>query len=103
MTSPAKHSRLGLVLDACLAALALTLLSLVMWQNREKIVEVFRRRLDLRLSGSGGDLSDQSADFLCCWYMLVRVIEPRFKLRATLLLGCIGYVFGLVIPGPVRG
>ncbi len=35
--------------------------------------------------------------------MLLRVIEPGFKLRDTMLLGCIGFVFGMVIPGPVGG
>ena len=104
MTSPAKHSRLGLVVNACLVALALTLLSLVMWHNREKIVEVFRHRLDLRLLGLGLVIYQISLLISYVrWYMLVRVIEPRFRLRATMLLGCIGYVFGLVIPGPVGG
>jgi uncharacterized membrane protein YbhN (UPF0104 family) len=37
------------------------------------------------------------------WYLLVKVIEPRFTLRATMLLGFIGYVFNLVIPGAVGG
>ena len=37
------------------------------------------------------------------WYILVRVIEPRFTLRSTMLLGFIGYVFNLVIPGAVGG
>ena len=31
------------------------------------------------------------------------MIEPRFTLRSTLLLGFIGYVFNLVIPGAVGG
>ena len=35
--------------------------------------------------------------------MLVRVIEPRFTLRAAFLLGFIGNVFNLVIPGAVGG
>ena len=37
------------------------------------------------------------------WYLLVRVIEPKFTLRSTMLLGFIGYVFNLVIPGAVGG
>ena len=37
------------------------------------------------------------------WYLLVRVIEPRFTLRSTMLLGFIGNVFNLVIPGAVGG
>ena len=35
--------------------------------------------------------------------MLVRVIEPTFKLSATFVLGSIGMVFNLVIPGAVGG
>src|SRR5262249_47992891 len=37
------------------------------------------------------------------WYFLVRVIDPRFTLRAATLLGFIGNVFNLVIPGAVGG
>ena len=76
----------------------------MIWQNRDKIGEVFRHRLDLRLLGLG--LLIYQISLLISyvrWYMLVRVIEPGFKLRDTMLLGCIGYVFGLVIPGPVGG
>ncbi len=104
MTSSAKHPRFGLVVNACLVGLALALLSLVIWQNRDKIGEVFRHRLDLRLLALG--LLIYQISLLISyvrWYMLVRVIDPRFKLRDTMLLGCIGYVFGLVIPGPVGG
>src|SRR5271165_4235175 len=104
MTRPRKHSRRGPVVNAFLAALAFSLLGLVIWQNRDKIGEVFRHRLDLRLLGLG--LLIYQISLLISyvrWYLLVRVIEPRFKLRDTMLLGCIGYVFGLVIPGPVGG
>jgi uncharacterized protein (TIRG00374 family) len=104
MTSSAKHSRLGLVVNACLVALALTLLGLVIWQNREKIGEVVRHRLDLRLLALGLVIYQISLLISYVrWYLLVRDIEPGFKLRDTMLLGCIGYVFGLVIPGPVGG
>ena len=37
------------------------------------------------------------------WFMLVRVIEPKFKLSSTFVLGAIGMVFNLVIPGGVGG
>jgi glycosyltransferase 2 family protein len=37
------------------------------------------------------------------WFILVRVIEPRFTLRAAILLGFIGNTFNLVIPGAVGG
>jgi uncharacterized protein (TIRG00374 family) len=104
MTGTWKHSRLGLVVNAFLAALAFSLLGLVIWQNRDKIGEVFRHRLDLRLLGLG--LLIYQISLLISfvrWYILVQVIEPRFKLRATMLLGSIGYVFSLVIPGSVGG
>ena len=37
------------------------------------------------------------------WYLLVRVIEPRFKFSRPCFLGLIGMVFNLVIPGAVGG
>ena len=37
----------------------------------------------------------------CAGICLVRVIEPQFTLRAAMLLGFIGIVFNLVIPGAV--
>ena len=104
MTRHRKHSRLGPVVNAFLLALAFSLLGLVIWQNRDKIGEVFRHRLDLRLLGLG--LLIYQISLLISyvrWCMLLRVIEPGFKLRDTMLLGCIGFVFGMVIPGPVGG
>jgi len=99
-----KRSQMGLVINAALIALAFGLLALVLNQNRDKILEVLGRRLDLRLL-LVGVLVFQSSLILTYlrWYALVRVIEPRFTLRATLLLGFIGYVFNLVIPGAVGG
>src|SRR5208337_1409589 len=104
MTIPRKHSRLGPVVNALLAALAFSLLGLVIWQNRDKIGEVLRRRLDLRLLGLG--LLIYQISLLISyvrWHLLVWAIEPRFKLRATILLGSIGYIFGLVTPSSVGG
>ncbi len=51
MTSPPKQSRLGLVVNGLLGLLAFTLLGFVIWQNSDKLGEVLRRRLDLRLLG----------------------------------------------------
>ncbi len=51
MTSPPKQSRLGLVVNGLLGLLAFMLLGLVIWQNSDKLGEVLRRRLDLRLVG----------------------------------------------------
>jgi uncharacterized membrane protein YbhN (UPF0104 family) len=105
MTNPKRHhSKAGLVVNAALVALAFGLLGLVIWRNWDKILEVFHRPLDLRL------LAIAEAIYLVGivstfvrWYLLVRVIDPRFTLRAAVLLGFIGNVFNLVIPGAVGG
>jgi uncharacterized protein (TIRG00374 family) len=104
MTSPSRQLRPGLVVNALLGVLAFTLLGLVICQNRDKIGDVLGRRLDLRLLGLGLLIYQISLLIAYArWYLMVRAIEPRFELRATILLGSIGYVFGLVIPGSVGG
>jgi uncharacterized protein (TIRG00374 family) len=87
-----------------LVALAFALLGLVLWQNRDKIRTVFSHPLDLRLLALGVLVFQCSLLITYLrWYLLVKVIEPRFSLRSTLVLGFIGYVFNLVIPGAVGG
>ncbi len=99
-----KRSRLGPVVNLALVALAFGLLGLVLWQNREKLRTVFSHSLDLRLLALGVFIFQTSLIITYIrWYLLVRVIEPRFTLRSTMLLGFIGYVFNLVIPGAVGG
>jgi uncharacterized membrane protein YbhN (UPF0104 family) len=104
MTNPRRHSRLGLVINLALVALAFGLLGLVIHQNADKIHEVFSRHLDLRLLvvGEAIYLIATMSTFVR-WYLLVRVIDPRFTLRAATLLGFIGIVFNLVMPGGVGG
>jgi uncharacterized membrane protein YbhN (UPF0104 family) len=104
MTQTTRHSKLGLVINTALVVLAFGLLTLVIGRNRGKIQEVFSHPLDLGL------LAQAQALFLVGlvgtfvrWFTLVRVIEPRFTFRAAILLGFIGYVFNLVIPGAVGG
>ncbi len=108
MTTPTRHSKLGLAINAALVALAFGLLGLVIWRNWDKILEVFHRPpgqpLDLKL------LAVAEVIYLVGiistffrWYLLVRVIDPRFMPRAAVLLGFIGNVFNLVIPGAVGG
>jgi uncharacterized membrane protein YbhN (UPF0104 family) len=98
------RGRLGSLVNLALVVLAFSLLGLVLWQNREKIRQVFAHPLDLRLLVLGILIFQVSLLITYVrWYLLVRVIEPRFTLRATLLLGFIGYVFNLVIPGAVGG
>ncbi len=104
MTEPTRHSRLSLVVNGILVALAFGLLGLVIWQNQEKIRTVFSRPLDLRLLALAVliYLIAMVGTFFR-WFVLVRVIEPTFKLSATLVLGSVGMVFNLVIPGAVGG
>jgi uncharacterized protein (TIRG00374 family) len=104
MTGPQRHSRLGLVINTALVVLAFGLLGLVIWQNGVEIRKVFSRPLDLRLLALALAiyLAGMIGTFVR-WYLLVRVIEPKFTFTATLLLGFIGMVFNLVIPGAVGG
>ncbi len=103
-TQKPRKSAVGTVVNLALIALAFGLLALIVHQNREKIRDVLTRKPDLRLLLVGIAIFQASVmlTFLR-WYALVRVIEPRFTLRATFLLGFIGYVFNLVIPGAVGG
>ena len=99
-----RRSTVGSAVNLALVAMAFGLLGLVLWQNRDKIRTVFAHPLDLRLLGLGVLIFQFSLLITYVrWYFLVRVIEPRFKLRSTMLLGFIGYVFNLVIPGAVGG
>jgi uncharacterized membrane protein YbhN (UPF0104 family) len=106
--SPRHHSKVGLAVNAALVVLAFVLLGLVIWRNWDKILEVFHRPsgqpLDLKLLAValGIYLVGLISTFVR-WYLLVRVIDPRFTPRAAVLLGFIGNVFNLVIPGAVGG
>jgi uncharacterized membrane protein YbhN (UPF0104 family) len=104
MANPKKDSRLGLVVNAALVALAFGLLTLVIWQNSDEIRKVFSHSLDLRLLGCAFAiyLVGLVAGFVR-WSFLVRVIEPDLRLSSILVLGAIGNVFNLVIPGAVGG
>jgi len=104
MANATRHSRLSLIINTALVALAFGLLGLVIWRNGDEIRKVFSRRLDLGLLGwaLAVYLTGMVGTFVR-WFFLVRVIEPKFKFRATMLLGSIGMVFNLVIPGAVGG
>ncbi len=98
---PGRIDRIG---HGLLAAVALGALLLVLWQNREIIAEISIRRLDLRWLGLALLISQVSLLLTFVrWAVLVRVIERRFAVRSALLLGFIGYVFNLIIPGAVGG
>ena len=99
-----RHPGLSKVVNGSTWSLAFGLLALVIWRNRDQIEKVLSRPLDLRLLGAGAFGIHLTAMILTFirWYFLVRVIEPDFKLSATLVLGSIGMVFNLVIPGGSR-
>ena len=104
MSPPAKSGRFSLIINSTLVVVAFALLGWVVWSDRAKIREIFSRPLDLRL------LALAFAIFLIGliltyfrWFLLVRAIEPSFRFRTTLILGFIGTVFNLVIPGAVGG
>jgi uncharacterized membrane protein YbhN (UPF0104 family) len=99
-----KRPWLGHAINFGLVVLAFTLLGVVLWQNRAKIQEVFAHPLDLRLLALGILIFQISLLITYVrWYVLVKVIDRRFTLRSTMLLGFVGYVFNLVIPGAVGG
>ncbi len=104
MSKPSKHPVRGLVVNALLVAVAFGLLGLAVWQNKDQIRTVLGRRLDARLFAAAFlvYMAGVSLSFLR-WYALVRVIEPRFRIGSAFLLGFIGNVFNLVIPGAVGG
>lgn len=104
MTTSTKRSRIGLAVNAGLVLLAFGLLGLVIWRNRDKLGDVFSRPLDWRLFALGQAIFLVSlVSTFVRWYLLARVVDPRFTLRAALLLGFIGNVFNMVIPGAVGG
>jgi glycosyltransferase 2 family protein len=103
-TGTPRRPWLGWIINGALVALAFGLLGWVVWQNRGKIRAVFILPLDLRLLVLA--FAIYMAGIVITfgrWFLLVRVIEPRFQFRATILLGFIGIAFNLVIPGAVGG
>jgi uncharacterized membrane protein YbhN (UPF0104 family) len=104
MSKPKKHPLRSLIINSLLVAVAFGLFGLVIWQNRAQIDEVRSRPLDYRLflAAFAVYLVGMTITFLR-WFLLVRVVEPRFTPGAAFRLGFIGNVFNLVIPGAVGG
>jgi uncharacterized membrane protein YbhN (UPF0104 family) len=102
-TTPKRPAR-SLWVNAILIALAFGLLALAVYQNRTQVHDVLNRPIDVRLLAAGFGVYTLGlvVSFLR-WYALVRVIDARFTLGAAFLLGFIGNVFNLVIPGAVGG
>lgn len=104
MTKPSKHPLRALLINAALMAVAFTLLGSAIWQNRAQIRDVLGRELDYRLFAMAFAIY-MTAMVLTFfrWFWLVRVVEPSFRPHAAVLLGFIGNLFNLVIPGAVGG
>ena len=80
------------------------LLALVIWRNSDQINKSSPGRWTCGSSRLAFLVyHDRPVLTFVRWFMLVRVIEPDFKLSSTLVLGSIGMVFNLVIPGGVGG
>jgi hypothetical protein len=104
MKKPSKHPVRALLVNASLVALAFGLMGYTIYRNRDQIRAVLRQDLDVRLFALGFAFYFTSLLLTFVrWFWLVRAIEPRFPLRSTFLLGFIGNVFNLVIPGAVGG
>jgi uncharacterized protein (TIRG00374 family) len=104
MTTPAKHPIRGLLKSALLMAVGFGLLGLVIWNNRDQIHSVLNRKLDARLLALAFVIYMAALSVtLVRWFFLARVVEPSFRLGAAVLLGFIGNLFNLVIPGAVGG
>ncbi len=104
MSKSPKNPRRSLLINGLLVVLAFSLLGGVIYKNRGPIHEVLNRPLDPRLIAVAFGIYLLSL-FLTFvrWNWLVRVIDPTFRLRDALLLGYIGNVYNIVIPGAVGG
>ncbi len=104
MTTSARRSLRSLLLNALLMVTAFALLGLAIARNREQIRGVLGRSLDAGLVAEAFAIYMAATTLTFVrWYLLVRVVEPGFRLSAALLLGFIGNLFNLVIPGAVGG
>jgi uncharacterized protein (TIRG00374 family) len=85
-------------------AVGFGLLGLVIWNNRDQIQSVLSRKLDTRLLAIAFVIFMAATGVTFVrWFFLARVVEPSFRLGAAVLLGFIGNLFNLVIPGAVGG
>jgi uncharacterized protein (TIRG00374 family) len=106
MTTSTKHPHRArsLAINAVLVVVAFGLLGLVLWKNRDQVREVLGRPLDPRVFALGFVIyAIGSLLTFLRWFWLVRAVEPAFRLGHAMLLGFIGNVFNLVIPGAVGG
>ena len=103
-TARAERRLQGRVQNVLLVALGFALLGHAIWKSRGQIREVFAHDIDGRLflAAFAIYLTAMLLTFLR-WHQLVRVVEPSFRLNAAVLLGFIGTLYNLVIPGAVGG
>ncbi|MDR3637098.1 MAG: lysylphosphatidylglycerol synthase transmembrane domain-containing protein [Isosphaeraceae bacterium] len=94
----------SLVVNGALVALAFGLFGLVIRKHWGQILEVFRHKLDpwVFVLGFAIYMVGVVGTFYR-WFRLVRVLDCTFRFRDSVLLGFIGNVFNLVIPGAVGG
>jgi uncharacterized membrane protein YbhN (UPF0104 family) len=99
-----QRSLLGHLINAGLVVVAFALLGLALWRSRGQIHEVLDHSLDGRVFALAFViyLVGMCLSFVR-WYWLVGVVEPSFTLGGAFLLGFIGNLFNLVIPGAVGG
>jgi glycosyltransferase 2 family protein len=104
MSKTPKHPTRALVINGVLVVVAFSLLGWVIWQKRDSIHKVLSRDLDPWVIALAFAiyLAGLMLTFVR-WRWLVRVIDPSFRLRDAFLLGFIGNVYNLVIPGAVGG
>lgn len=93
-----------LLINVTLSAVALGLLALAIYTNRDQIARVMERPIDTRAFGLAF-LVYMSAVLLTFlrWFALVRALGLPFRVVDAIRLGFIGNVFNLVIPGAVGG
>jgi uncharacterized protein (TIRG00374 family) len=104
MSKSTRHTWRSAVMNLVLVAVAFGLLGFTVRQNWDKIREVFAHPIDWRLFAAAFAcyMAGISVSFTR-WYYLVRAIDRRFTIGQAFLLGFIGNVFNLVIPGAVGG
>ena len=103
--SKSKHSGARwMIVNIAGAAIGFGLLGVTVCRNWKQVKQVFSGHVD------PGYFAIAFAVYMIAmaltfvrWYALVRVIDSRFMLRASYLLGFIGNLFNLVIPGAVGG
>ncbi len=99
-----KHRLRSLVINLALIAVAFALFAWVLNKHSKNIRDVFNRPLDGRVFAAGFGIYVVGMLFTYYrWYRLVRVLDGSFRLRDAVLLGFIGNLFNLIIPGAVGG